>query len=163
MTDHQMRSSTMKCSRIYLAELDVHFPELTVGETLTFAAEVTSPKSTGQDASTLARTVASLFSLDGAYDTQIGDAMIRGVSGGEKRRTSLAEAFIRDAQFQFWDNSTRGLDSSTALRFVRLLRKSTDALRSTVAMSIYQASDAMYEVGRSGHLPVVSSLLVLSD
>lgn len=48
--------------------------------------------------------------------------MIRGVSGGEKRRTSLAEAFLGDAQLRCWDNSTRGLDSCTALRFVQLNR-----------------------------------------
>lgn len=72
--------------------------------------------------------------------------MIRGLSGGEKRRTSLAEAFLADAQLQCWDNSTRGLDSSTALRFVQLLRASTETSQTTVAMTIYQASDAMFNV-----------------
>ena len=131
----------LKSARIYLAELDVHFPELTVQHTLSFAAGARSTASLY-----LADAATSLFALDEARNTQIGDAMIRGVSGGEKRRTSLAEAFLGGAPLQCWDNSTRGLDSSTALRFVRLLRGATDARGSAVAMSMYQASEAMYEV-----------------
>ncbi|KAK4223039.1 ABC-2 type transporter-domain-containing protein [Podospora fimiseda] len=133
----QMRTS--KGARIYLAETDTHFPELTVGETLEVASSARS------SSSNTAKDVASLFNLDGVYETKIGDAMIRGVSGGEKRRTSLAEAFISGARYQFWDNSTRGLDSSTALRFIRILRQSTSALKSAVAVTLYQASEAMYD------------------
>ncbi|KAK3392792.1 AtrD, ABC-transporter [Podospora didyma] len=141
----QMRR-TFKGESIYLAELDVHFPELTLGQTLSFAAS-TREKGADRNAisSKVGRNVASLFSLDGAIDTKVGDAMIRGLSGGEKKRTSLAEAFISGAPFQCWDNSTRGLDSSTALAFIELLRGATDALQSTVVMSIYQASESMYK------------------
>jgi ABC-type multidrug transport system ATPase subunit len=72
--------------------------------------------------------------------------MIRGLSGGEKRRTSIAEAFVGGAQFQCWDNSTRGIDSSTARRFIELLRSSTRSRQSTAVMSLYQASETMFKV-----------------
>jgi ATP-binding cassette subfamily G (WHITE) protein 2 (PDR) len=72
--------------------------------------------------------------------------MIRGLSGGEKRRTSIAEVYISESQLQCWDNSTRGLDSATALRFVQLIKRTNIIRRSTVLMSIYQASDAIYKV-----------------
>ncbi len=127
---------------IYLAELDLHFPELTLGETLTFAA---SARNLGSNTDIVARTAASLFDLDTAFDTKVGNAMIRGLSGGEKKRASLAEAFLSGAQLQCWDNSTRGLDSSTALRFIQLLRRCTNRLQSTVVMSVYQASEDMYQ------------------
>lgn len=139
--------------RMNLGELDVHFPELTLGQTLEFAASTRSSQSLiseqnshKQRAERTARTIASLFGLSSAYDTPMGDALIRGVSGGEKRRTSLAEAYIGGAQLQCWDNSTRGLDSLTAQRLIDLLRRSTDVLQSTVAMSLYQASESMYKV-----------------
>jgi ATP-binding cassette subfamily G (WHITE) protein 2 (PDR) len=45
-----------------------------------------------------------------------------------------------------WDNSTRGLDSATALGFVRSLRMSADILGTTHAVAIYQASQAIYDV-----------------
>lgn len=135
---------------IYLAELDVHFPELTLGQTLSFAASTRDTGKTSDGAfKETGRNSAALFGLLNAVDTKMGSAMIRGVSGGEKRRTSIAEALISGAQFQCWDNSTRGLDSSTAQRFIQLLRKSTDTLQSTAVMSIYQASETMYQVSCS--------------
>lgn len=135
-----------KGESIYLAEVDVHFPELTLGQTLTFAASTRESGPHRNSAShELGRDLSRLFNLHNAFDTWIGNAMIRGVSGGEKRRTSIAEALASDAQLQFWDNSTRGLDSATALRFIELLRAHTDALQTTVALSIYQASEAMYQ------------------
>ncbi|KAK8044790.1 ABC multidrug transporter [Apiospora rasikravindrae] len=92
---HHDMHRTFKGESIYLAELDVHFAELSVGDTLAFAAAAREKGSTRWSvARQRARDTASLFGLDGAYDTWIGNAVLRGVSGGEKRRTSIAEALI---------------------------------------------------------------------
>lgn len=123
--------------RVCLAELDVHF------------AVSTRRQRQDHDA---APDVAGRFGLADAFNTKVGSSMIRGISGGEKRRTSIAEKFIGGAQFQCWDNSTRGLDSLTALRFVKLLRDSTDSQQSTVAMNLYQASQEMYDVSSTTRL-----------
>ncbi|KAJ2998944.1 hypothetical protein NUW58_g161 [Xylaria curta] len=137
---------SFKGESIYLAETDVHFPELTLGDTITIAAATREAQPAHVAASQqVAENVATMFALDSAFHTRIGNAMIPGCSGGEKRRASIAEALVGGAQLQCWDNSTRGLDSSTALGFVKLLRESTDELHTTVAMSIYQASDSIYQ------------------
>lgn len=143
--------------RVYLAELDVHFPELTLSQTLDFAASTRRSAHPNRDltlggtAPSIGRIMASLFDLNEALDTPVGNTVIRGISGGEKRRTSIAEAYVGGAQLQCWDNSTRGLDSSTAQRFIELLRESTNALQSTVAMSLYQASEGMYKVRKCSY------------
>ncbi|KAI8960633.1 putative ABC multidrug transporter [Daldinia sp. FL1419] len=143
---YQRMHSQFKGGCVYVAELDAHFPELTLGETLTFAAGTRSIESAqGAKPVAVGQNAAALFNLSTAFDTKIGNAIIRGLSGGEKRRTSLAEAFISGAQFQFWDNSTRGLDSATAIRCAELLRNSAKTLQSTVVMSIYQASESIYQ------------------
>jgi ABC-type multidrug transport system ATPase subunit len=46
---------------------------------------------------------------------------------------------------QCWDNSTRGLDSETALRFVKTLRTSTTLTGATAVVTVYQASQAIYD------------------
>lgn len=141
---------------LYLAELDVHFPELTTEQTLTFAANTRrNEESTSEHVHQQSWDVASMFHLGSAFHTQVGNGTIRGLSGGEERRVSLAEALISDAQLQCWDNSTRGLDSSTASRFVRLMRSSSQVLDSTTIMSIYQASDEMCSVCSSVSLSSV--------
>lgn len=124
-TSYELFHRTFKGERVYVAELDVHFPELTLGQTLEFAVSMRQP---GADPN-MGRKVSSLLGLTEAFNTQVGNALIRGISGGEKRRTSIAEALIGGAQFQCWDNSTRGLDSLTARQFIKYLRELTNTRR----------------------------------
>ena len=50
------------------------------------------------------------------------------------------------AHVQCWDNSTRGLDASTALDFVKSLRIMTDVLGQTVFVTLYQAGEGIYDL-----------------
>lgn len=59
---------------------------------------------------------------------------------------SIAEAALGGSPLQCWDNSTRGLDSATALEFVKTLRISTRLGGSTAIVAIYQASQSIYDV-----------------
>lgn len=77
---------------------------------------------------------------------QVGNDFIRGISGGERKRVSIAEAAIGGSPLQCWDNSTRGLDSATALEFVRTLKVSTEVTGATAVVAIYQASQSIYDV-----------------
>lgn len=126
---------------IYLAEDDIHLPELTLEETLAFAAKM-RPQT--QSAEIISRQTASIYGLQRVLNTQVGNDLVRGLSGGEKRRTSIAEAFLSRCPIQCCDNSIRGLDSATALNVVRTLRRVTDVLSSTVMTTIYQAPEALY-------------------
>ena len=145
---HKTMHTEFNAECIYQAELDVHFPELTVGQTLAFAAEITAPdnRHPAMYARCLSQVAIDTFNLSQAVETKLGNDMIRGVSGGERKRVSMAEAFIKGSVFQCWDNSTRGLDSSTALDFIKTLRLSTSVAKSTAAVSVYQASQAIYDV-----------------
>ena len=60
-----------------------------------------------------------VFRLSHMKNTKEGNDYIRGVSGGERKRVSLAEMTLAGSSIAMWDNSTRGLDSSTALEFVK--------------------------------------------
>ena len=125
----------------------MHFPELTVKDTLAFAAATREPGS-GYNPITYSagEDIASIFRLNDVLHTVVGNPMIRGISGGEKKRVTIAEAFVNNAQLQCWDNNTRGLDSATALAFIELLRKSAHLLGSVIIICLYQASEAMYDV-----------------
>jgi ATP-binding cassette subfamily G (WHITE) protein 2 (PDR) len=138
----------MKGKCIYTTELDVHFPEMTTGQTLAFAADMRPNRQSREPygSQITSQTIASLFNLQNAFHTVVGNAMIRGISGGEKKRTSIAEAFLNESQLQCWDNSIRGLDSSTALKFVKLLRAAADMLKTTTLTTMYQASERIYQV-----------------
>ncbi len=140
---------------VYQAEVDVHFPQLTVGQTLAFAAEARAPSNRlpgvtrKQYAEHMRDVIMAVFGLSHTINTKVGNDFVRGVSGGERKRVSIAEAALGRAPLQCWDNSTRGLDSATALEFVKTLRISTSLAGSTAAVAIYQASQAIYDVRTS--------------
>jgi ATP-binding cassette subfamily G (WHITE) protein 2 (SNQ2) len=134
----------------YCAEDDIHFPSLTVGQTLDFAATTRAPHnrvvgSRQEFTQSFTEVLSTVFGLRHTKDTPVGDAAIRGVSGGEKKRVSIAETLASRALVTAWDNSTRGLDSSTALEFVRALRIATDSCRLATIVSLYQAGESLYQ------------------
>ncbi|KAH8698121.1 P-loop containing nucleoside triphosphate hydrolase protein [Phaeosphaeriaceae sp. PMI808] len=128
----------------FCAEDDIHFPSLAVDETLRFA--IKSRFGNVMSEGEVARIVvilARLFGIDHILGTKVGDHKIQGVSGGERRRVSLAEAFITCPDLLCYDNPTAGLDSSTALEFVQMLHEYARQTNTGVAMSLYQGSDEM--------------------
>ncbi|KIY47781.1 pleiotropic drug resistance ABC transporter [Fistulina hepatica ATCC 64428] len=127
---------------LYCPEKDVHFPSLSVEQTLRFAASCRAPQGVAQIGSQLL----SVFGLTHARNTPVGDAMLRGVSGGEKKRISIAEVFAARAYMACWDNPTRGLDSSTALEFAQALRVASDVSHMTNVAALYQAGEPLYRL-----------------
>ncbi|KAN0128703.1 ABC-2 type transporter domain containing protein [Lactarius tabidus] len=62
-----------------------------------------------------------------------------------REEASISEPLTLYSRIAAWDNSTRGLDSSTALEFVRALRIATDVARISTIVSIYQTSESLYD------------------
>ena len=144
---HQFRGEA-----IYTAETDVHFPQLTVGETLSFAARARAPRNRPQNisgdqyAEHMRDVIMTMLGLNHTMNSKVGDDLIRGVSGGERKRVTIAEAALSGSPLHCWDNSTRGLDSAHALEFCKTLRLETEISGSTACVAIYQASQDAYEV-----------------
>lgn len=137
---------------IYTAEIDVHFPMLTVGDTLTFAARARQPRqlpqglSRNEFADHLRDVTMAMFGISHTANTRVGNEYIRGVSGGERKRVTISEAALSGAPLQCWDNSTRGLDSANAIEFCKTLRLQTELFRSTACVSIYQSPQSAYDM-----------------
>lgn len=140
---------------LYNAEIDVHLAPLSVGDTLEFAALARVPSkipggfTKHQFATAYRDAIMAVFGISHTVNTKVGDDFIRGVSGGERKRVSIAEAALTGAKFQCWDNSTRGLDSGNAISFCRTLRAQADLLNVVAVVAIYQAPQRAYEVWTS--------------
>lgn len=104
-----------------------------------------------------------MFNIEGQRHTVIGNQFIRGVSGGERKRVSIAEMMICGAAVQTWDNATRGLDSSTALDYAKSLRIMTDLYKTTTFVSLYQASEAIYSQVGSSWARIRGQLLTIEN
>lgn len=140
---------------IYTAEVDVHYPMLSVNDTLFFAALARAPYSLPDGvhrkfyATHLRDVIMAMFGISHTKDTPVGNDFVRGVSGGERKRVTIAEATLSNAPLQCWDNSTRGLDSANAVEFAKTLRLQGDVFGFTSCVAIYQAPQAAYDVSLS--------------
>ncbi|KAL2819862.1 ABC-2 type transporter-domain-containing protein [Aspergillus cavernicola] len=128
----------------YVPEDDVHFPTLNVRQTLEFALQSKTPKRHHDSIPRYLEIYGRVFGMSHTMDTLVGNEYIRGVSGGERKRISIIESLATDSSVMCWDNSTRGLDASSALDYARSLRIMTDTCGKAILMTLYQASDAIY-------------------
>jgi ABC-type multidrug transport system ATPase subunit/ABC-type multidrug transport system permease subunit len=136
----------------YQAELDVHFPTLTTCETVLVSVKAKATLDTGnrnvRKRNELAKAAKILeeFGLSHVTDVKVGNEEIPGISGGERKRLSIAEVLACSTSLQCWDNSTRGLDSANSLQFIRTIRERCSRLGTTALVSLYQASDAIFKL-----------------
>ncbi|KAJ0165507.1 Brefeldin A resistance protein [Colletotrichum tanaceti] len=139
---------------IYNPEDDLHYPTLTVQRTLNFALQTRTPgkesrldgESRKEYIQEFMRVATKLFWIEHTLGTKVGNEYVRGVSGGERKRVSIAEAMITRASVQGWDNSSKGLDASTAVEYVRSIRAMTNMAETSTAVSLYQAGESLYDL-----------------
>ncbi|KAG0249180.1 hypothetical protein BG011_009523 [Mortierella polycephala] len=138
---------------LYNQEDDFHYPTLTVRQTLETAIKAKTPRARLPGLETrkdfrekFMDTLTKMYGLTRQKDTLVGNAFIRGISGGERKRLSIAEQMATRSSINMWDGSTRGLDASSALDYVKSLRVQTNLLRRATMVSIYQASENIYDL-----------------
>ncbi|KAF8743104.1 ABC transporter, partial [Rhizoctonia solani] len=135
----------------YNMEDDIHYPRLSVAQTLQFALKLKSPgrllpeQTRAELSDEVLSTLLSMLNITHTRNTVVGNEFVRGVSGGERKRVSIAEMMASRAVVCSWDNSTRGLDASTALDYAKSLRIMTDIFKLTTFVSLYQAGEGIYE------------------
>ncbi|CAE7862237.1 ABCG11, partial [Symbiodinium necroappetens] len=107
--------STLRKRIAYVMQQDILVPTQTVRESLWFSANLRLPKSYSmKDKKELVEKMLVDLGLVKCADTFIGDDMIRGVSGGEKKRTCVGIELIMKPKLIFLDEPTSGLDSYAA-------------------------------------------------
>ncbi|KIV85835.1 hypothetical protein PV11_01490 [Exophiala sideris] len=139
----------------YALQDDVLWPQLTVRETLTYAAALRLPSSvTHQERSQPVEDVLEDLGLTQCADTRIGDSLHKGCSGGEKRRTTIAIQLLTDSSVLFLDEPTTGLDAAAAFQLVKVLRRLAHTGR-TIVMTIHQPRSEMWQL--------IDNLIVLTQ
>jgi len=102
---------------VYCSEDDVHFPSLTVDDTLQFAAKMRVPRNRPQGVTrtdlekSTVDMLETMFGLRHVKDTFVGNTAIRGVSGGEKKRVTICEALASRMLVGAWDEYVTSIEA----------------------------------------------------
>ncbi|XP_024532537.1 ABC transporter G family member 39 isoform X2 [Selaginella moellendorffii] len=100
----------------------------------------------GQETSIVTDYVLKILGLDVCSDIVVGDAMRRGISGGQKKRVTTGEMLVGPAKSLFMDEISTGLDSSTTFQIVKSLRQFVHVLDATMVISLLQPAPETFEL-----------------
>ncbi|KAK4590785.1 hypothetical protein RGQ29_021103 [Quercus rubra] len=87
-----------------------------------------------------------ILGLDICKDTIVGDAMRRGISGGQKKRVTTGEMIVGPTKTLFMDEISTGLDSSTAYQIVKCLQQIVHLTEATILMSLLQPAPETFDL-----------------
>ncbi|GMI78069.1 pleiotropic drug resistance 12, ATP-binding cassette G40, PLEIOTROPIC DRUG RESISTANCE 12 [Hibiscus trionum] len=100
----------------------------------------------GQEANVITDYIIKVLGLEVCADTMVGDEMLRGISGGQKKRVTTGEMMVGPAKALFMDEISTGLDSSTTFQIVNSLKQSVHILNETAVISLLQPAPETYDL-----------------
>uniref|UniRef100_A0A7M4F2Z8 ATP-binding cassette sub-family G member 2-like n=1 Tax=Crocodylus porosus TaxID=8502 RepID=A0A7M4F2Z8_CROPO len=140
------RPRNFKCISGYVIQNDVVMGTLTVRENFEFSAALRLPTSVPeQKKKERVNQIILELGLSKVADSKVGTSIIRGVSGGERKRTNIGMELITDPAVLFLDEPTTGLDASTA-NAVLLLLKRMARRGKTIVFSIHQPRYSIFKL-----------------
>ncbi|XP_034633385.1 broad substrate specificity ATP-binding cassette transporter ABCG2-like isoform X1 [Trachemys scripta elegans] len=135
-----------KCISGYVVQDDVVMGTLTVRENLLFSAALRLPSSISfKEKEERVTQIISELGLSKVADAKVGTELIRGVSGGERKRTNIGMELITEPPVLFLDEPTTGLDASTANAVLILLKRLSRRGR-TIIFSIHQPRYSIFKL-----------------
>ncbi|KAJ7962916.1 Pleiotropic drug resistance ABC transporter [Quillaja saponaria] len=102
--------------------------------------------SEGQESSVMTDYIIKILGLEVCADTLVGDEMVRGISGGQRKRVTTGEMLVGPARALFMDEISTGLDSSTTFQIVNSLKQSIHILNGTAVISLLQPAPETYDL-----------------
>ncbi|GKT64117.1 ABC transporter [Colletotrichum tofieldiae] len=124
---------------------DALLPSLTVRETLRFSAGLRLPSHMSKDEKyRRAEEVLLKMGLKDCADNLVGNELVKGISGGEKRRVTIAVQLLSDPRVLLLDEPTSGLDAFTANSIMEVLQGLANEGR-TLILTIHQARSDLFK------------------
>ncbi|KAN0029967.1 hypothetical protein ACTA71_008107 [Dictyostelium dimigraforme] len=159
--DHQVDETTHQRDTIFVSQDDRHIALLTVRETLEFSAKCNMGENVSQEEqSERVDLVLDQLGLSHTSNTIIGNQFFRGISGGQKRRVTIANEFTkRSPNLILMDEPSTGLDSATSYNVISKVKTIAKEAKASVMVSLLQPSveltnlfDDVLILGEGGNL-----------
>ncbi|KAF4318295.1 hypothetical protein BBO99_00007531 [Phytophthora kernoviae] len=137
---------TFRAVASYVAQEDSLLGSFTALETLEMAARLSLPNSvTHTDIRNHVQTVINEMGLRACEHARVGDIFRKGISGGQKRRLSIAIELLSDPAILLLDEPTSGLDSASTFKVMQFVSRLCKEGR-TVICTIHQPSSLVYDL-----------------
>ncbi|KAI5792566.1 P-loop containing nucleoside triphosphate hydrolase protein [Peziza echinospora] len=139
--------ATIRRASRFVEQEDSLIGSLTARETLEFSAKLGLPRTVSKgERKRHIDNMLSSFGLTTQANTIVGTPIQKGLSGGEKRRLSVASQLITCPKILFLDEPTSGLDSVASYEVISYLREVAKRNRILVIISIHQPSTSTFNL-----------------
>lgn len=129
----------------YVLQEDSLFATATAREAFEFSAALRLPRGTSKnDRKVIVDELLKSLGLSHVENTMCGSTMVRGLSGGEKKRVSIGVELVTNPQLLFLDEPTSGLDSYSAFQVISILKALSEA-GCAVLCTIHQPSSEIFQ------------------
>ncbi len=146
----------LKAMSCYVMQEDVLNAYLTVEDTLLFTARLRLPPKTSMaQIKERVEHIIKQMELQKARNTIVGNSMLKGISGGEKKRLCIGMELLMKPALIFLDEPTSGLDSITALIICKRLKHMAFSGKYTIVSTIHQPQSKIFNL--------FDNLLLLKD
>eukprot|EP00429_Kryptoperidinium_foliaceum_P086743 CAMPEP_0176189528 /NCGR_PEP_ID=MMETSP0121_2-20121125/3476_1 /TAXON_ID=160619 /ORGANISM="Kryptoperidinium foliaceum, Strain CCMP 1326" /LENGTH=621 /DNA_ID=CAMNT_0017528135 /DNA_START=34 /DNA_END=1899 /DNA_ORIENTATION=+ len=129
----------------YVMQDDALLGTMTPREVLQFSAKLRLTHNSGESDESLIEDLLQSMSLSKCADTMVGNELIKGISGGERKRTAVGAELITNPEITFLDEPTSGLDTGAAYDVITLLKQLASMNRS-VLCTIHQPSSEIFQL-----------------
>ncbi|CAH8533250.1 unnamed protein product [Schistosoma guineensis] len=146
LIDGRPQPKNFKCISGYVVQDDIVMGTLTVRENLSFSAALRmTMHCTTEERNQKVNDIIDELGLNAVADSKVGTELVRGVSGGERKRTSIGMELITEPPVLFLDEPTTGLDAYMAGQVVKTLKALAKRGR-TIIFSIHQPKYSIYKL-----------------
>lgn len=145
----------------YISQVDTHIAQLTVRETFLFSwicmtggsqgiaigdelANESKARELFNHIGNKCELMIKILGLIKCADTVVGSDLLRGVSGGQKKRVTIGEMLMGTFRVLFADEITTGLDASTAFDIMKTMRATTDVFKLNFVCALLQPSPEVF-------------------
>ena len=125
-------------------QLDSHRAFLTCRETVRYIIDFYEPNMTYEQKDEATSALLQRLGLHSCADTKVGNAFIQGLSGGQKKRLSVAIALCKKPTVLFLDEPTSGLDAAACSSLMKFIKDLAKDFNIAVIATVHQPSSSIY-------------------
>jgi len=129
----------------YVTQQDLLWTFLTCREHLRMALDLYRPSLSAKERETAIDDLLDSTGLMSCQHTKAGNMFFRGLSGGQKRRLSLAIALAKRPSVIFLDEPTSGLDSAASAKIMKFMKEIAMQANIAIVCTIHQPSASVFE------------------
>nr|POE66839.1 pleiotropic drug resistance protein 1 [Quercus suber] len=100
----------------------------------------------GQEVNVVTDYILKVLGLEVCADTLVGNQMLRGISGGQRKRVTTGEMLVGPSKVLFMDEISTGLDSSTTFQIVNSIKQYVHIFNGTAVISLLQPAPETYNL-----------------